>query len=227
MEVQKKEKGFSLRGHGANEDWEDIDETMSTVSMESSIETSIEETPTSVNIPKGFLCPLTMETMYDPVLDAEGNTYERSALLEWLKKERTSPISRQPLSEQMLKPNIALRDSIHEFMGEKWVKAKASKHTAYERTEHARSKSKYRDKIDCFLQLVSSEIPGLPTSLNEKGCCAFRHDGITMALDVPANLGVFCLYTYSLVPTLTEPMKDLLLELNFLQGKFAVFSWER
>ena len=222
MEVQVggDDKRASSSPHEGEED-----ETMSTVSMGSSMDDHHDDLLTSssssssVKIPKGFFCPLTMEVMYDPVLDAEGNTYERAALLEWLQKEHTSPISRQPLSEQMLNPNNALRDSIHEFMGDKWVKERAVEHASLQRTIYARSKSKFREKINCFLQLLSTDYRGLPCTLNEKGCCAFRHDGITMALDVPESIGVFCLYTCSLVPELTEPMKDLLLELNFLQGK--------
>lgn len=220
MEVlADKEKASALGARQYNNDKGDADETMSTCSLGSSLE---DDDLATVRIPKGFLCPLTMEIMYDPVLDAEGNTYERVALLEWLTKEHTSPISRQPLSEQMLNPNNALRDAIHEFMGDKWVQARAMEYSPYEKTQHySRSKSKCRDKINCFLQLISCEFRGLPSSLSEKGCCAFRHDGITMALDVPESIGVFCVYTRGLVPELTEPMKDLLLELNFLQGKWS------
>jgi len=32
------------------------------------------------NIPKGFYCPITKTLMVDPVIDPEGNTYERSAI---------------------------------------------------------------------------------------------------------------------------------------------------
>jgi len=35
--------------------------------------------------------------MVDPVIDPEGNTYERSAIEDWLSKNQTSPITRNPL----------------------------------------------------------------------------------------------------------------------------------
>jgi U-box domain len=193
-------------------------------------------------VPKGFLCPLTLETMFDPVLDAEGNTYERYAILEWLKEHRTSPISRQHLSERMLKPNNSLREAIHEFMGSAWVQNMTAEQKLTKRSlfRHQRnrgmsslpggaapldsSSSHSREKIDCFLQFTFQKIGGLDLCLNNQGCCAFQYDGITAVLDVPVKAGVFCLYTRNLVTDLTDAMKDLLLELNFLQGKSPFFS---
>jgi hypothetical protein len=187
-----------------------------------------EEDDVFPKVPKGFLCPLTLETMFDPVLDAEGNTYERYAILEWLKEHRTSPISRQHLSERMLKPNNSLREAIHEFMGPAWVRDMTAeqKMTTTKRSLRQRRgisiaplDSHSREKIDCFLQFTSQKIGSLELCLNSQGCCAFQYDGITVVLDVPVKAGVFCLYTRSLITDLTDAMKDLLLELNFLQGK--------
>mmetsp|Transcript_16732 Transcript_16732/g.23617 ORF Transcript_16732/g.23617 Transcript_16732/m.23617 type:complete len:746 (+) Transcript_16732:3-2240(+) len=56
------------------------------------------------------ICPLTGSTFIDPVVDHEGNTYEREAILEWLKQNSTSPITRNPLAEHQLFPNRALKD---------------------------------------------------------------------------------------------------------------------
>ena len=67
--------------------------------------------------PTYFCCPLTLDVMTDPVLDREGNTFEREAVVAWLQKNKTSPISREPLNESMLVPNIALREMINHYMG--------------------------------------------------------------------------------------------------------------
>jgi len=64
--------------------------------------------------PAPFFCPITGEVMKDPVVDPEGNSYERAAIEEWLKRERTSPLTRSPLTEEQLAPNRALRDAIEE-----------------------------------------------------------------------------------------------------------------
>lgn len=39
-----------------------------------------------------FYCPITQELMTDPVVDPDGNSYERSAIEAWLKNNSTSPI---------------------------------------------------------------------------------------------------------------------------------------
>ncbi|GMH81293.1 hypothetical protein TrST_g11804 [Triparma strigata] len=58
-------------------------------------------------------CPITGETFRDPVIDPEGNTYERSAILEWLSTNSTSPITRSLLNPSQLTPNRALLDQIN------------------------------------------------------------------------------------------------------------------
>lgn len=64
------------------------------------------------NVPEGFVCPLTQEIMKDPVMDPEGNSYERSAIEAWLDKNQTSPITRKSLTKENLFPNRALKDAI-------------------------------------------------------------------------------------------------------------------
>jgi hypothetical protein len=39
-----------------------------------------------------FLCSITHQLMTDPVTDPDGNSYERSAIENWLKEHSTSPI---------------------------------------------------------------------------------------------------------------------------------------
>jgi hypothetical protein len=166
--------------------------------------------------PKGFICPLTLDIMYDPVLDPEGNTYERRAIVEWLRHKRNSPVSRQPLNDKMLIPNNALRDTIHEFMGTDWCDLQVREHPPAGLPLRGLS---FRAKIDCYLQSISQEISGVSLCLNEHGHCIFQYENIVIVLYVPESVGVFCFYTRQLVPTVTDSMKDLILELNFLQGK--------
>ena len=61
-----------------------------------------------------FLCPITHEVMEDPVTAADGHTYDRFAIEEWLKTHRTSPMTNEVLSSQALVPNVALRRMILE-----------------------------------------------------------------------------------------------------------------
>jgi hypothetical protein len=172
--------------------------------------------PEDRDAPKGFICPLTLEIMYDPVLDPEGNTYERRAITEWLRHKRNSPVSRQPLNEKMLIPNNALRETIHEIMGTDWSDRQVREHPPAGLPLRGLS---FRAKIDCYLQSISQEISGVSLCLNEHGHCIFQYENIVIVLYVPESVGVFCFYTRELVPTVTDSMKDLILELNFLQGK--------
>ena len=42
-----------------------------------------------------FICPITAEIMVDPVVDPDGNSYERQAIETWLARHGTSPITRR------------------------------------------------------------------------------------------------------------------------------------
>jgi hypothetical protein len=65
-----------------------------------------------MSVPMGIpICPITQEVMREPVIDREGNTYEKSAILEWLKSTNTSPITRNVISALELVPNRALIQS--------------------------------------------------------------------------------------------------------------------
>mgnify|MGYP001206226170 CR=1 FL=1 len=72
----------------------------------------------TIFVPNEFYCPITGELMKDPVSDKYGHTYERSAIMKWLSKSNTSPISREYLNEKDLIANIAFKKSI-ESMREK------------------------------------------------------------------------------------------------------------
>ena len=57
-------------------------------------------------------CPITYEIMRDPVIDPEGNSFERLAIISALKKNPRSPITRTPLDHKKLVENRALKQTI-------------------------------------------------------------------------------------------------------------------
>ena len=66
--------------------------------------------------PAEHLCPLTFEPMLDPVVAADGITYEREAIEQWIQTGKVvSPLTRQDLSTDELRENIALRKLIRDF----------------------------------------------------------------------------------------------------------------
>lgn len=54
--------------------------------------------------------------MTDPVICADGHTYERDAITNWLQSNRTSPMTRQNLPSLTHTPNIALRNIIQDYL---------------------------------------------------------------------------------------------------------------
>jgi len=60
-----------------------------------------------------FQCPITLERMFDPVKAADGNTYERKSIEDWLLTNDTSPLTNEPLANKFLVPNHALLDAIN------------------------------------------------------------------------------------------------------------------
>jgi len=63
-------------------------------------------------------CPLSKDIMEDPVIDKEGNSYERQYITTWLNtpgRRKESPITRNPLRLRDLKQNHSLRTIIQKF----------------------------------------------------------------------------------------------------------------
>ena len=75
----------------------------------------------SKSIPPHFLCPLTKSIMVHPVIDAEGNTYERRAILRWLDLEDNSPVTGNPLTPVDLVDNKRRMAAIEKYREEIWT----------------------------------------------------------------------------------------------------------
>jgi hypothetical protein len=66
--------------------------------------------------PDEFYCPISYTIMKDPVVDREGNTYERESIEKWLFNNETSPITRNTLKLQHLVPNRSLSRLIETYI---------------------------------------------------------------------------------------------------------------
>ncbi|KAL7146594.1 hypothetical protein ABFS83_06G051500 [Erythranthe nasuta] len=64
--------------------------------------------------PNHFICPLLKDVMNDPCVAADGYTYDRKAIEEWLRKNNTSPVTNLPLLSKSLIPNHSLLTAIME-----------------------------------------------------------------------------------------------------------------
>ncbi|KAI6645902.1 WD repeat, SAM and U-box domain-containing protein 1 isoform X2 [Oopsacas minuta] len=71
------------------------------------------------DVPNDFICPISLQIMTDPVIIADGSTYDRSSILLWLATSRrgpVSPLTNLDLPHTNLKPNCELREEIEQFL---------------------------------------------------------------------------------------------------------------
>lgn len=69
-----------------------------------------------MDIPKDYLCPITLQLMEIPVILIEdGRSYEKHALERWLENHNTSPITNNILKSKAFIVNISLKSVIEEF----------------------------------------------------------------------------------------------------------------
>ncbi|EOA37547.1 hypothetical protein CARUB_v10011790mg [Capsella rubella] len=67
--------------------------------------------------PSSFLCPITQDVMKDPIIAADGFTYEAEDIKKWLSiGHKTSPMTNLTLAHLNLIPNRALRSAIEELV---------------------------------------------------------------------------------------------------------------
>ncbi|DBB00067.1 TPA: hypothetical protein ACH3X1_013923 [Trebouxia sp. C0004] len=57
---------------------------------------------------ENFCCPLTLDILQDPVKAADGRTYERKDITDWLSKHDTSPMTNVPMPNKELAPDREL-----------------------------------------------------------------------------------------------------------------------
>eukprot|EP01116_Phalansterium_solitarium_P021692 TRINITY_DN6844_c0_g1_i1.p1 TRINITY_DN6844_c0_g1~~TRINITY_DN6844_c0_g1_i1.p1 ORF type:complete len:256 (-),score=6.32 TRINITY_DN6844_c0_g1_i1:79-846(-) len=67
--------------------------------------------PSKLNF-DNYICPITLEFMEDPVCTRTGQTFERSAIEEWVHKHGRCPITNEPLSINELYPCYTLKAAI-------------------------------------------------------------------------------------------------------------------
>ena len=61
------------------------------------------------------ICPIKMEYMKHPMLSPSGNDYEKDAIIEWIKKNQTDPITREKLTVDMLVEDKEYAKKIKEY----------------------------------------------------------------------------------------------------------------
>ncbi|XVE61390.1 hypothetical protein DITRI_Ditri06bG0035700 [Diplodiscus trichospermus] len=72
-----------------------------------------------IEVPKYFICPISLQIMKDPVTAITGITYDRESIEQWLLKSKNCPVTQQPLPRDSgLTPNHTLRRLIQAWCTE-------------------------------------------------------------------------------------------------------------
>ena len=64
---------------------------------------------------KEFICPITKKIMKEPVITPYGTTYEKSAIVDWISKNKTDFVTKNTLNENMLVTNYILKVAIKNY----------------------------------------------------------------------------------------------------------------
>ena len=78
----------------------------------------MEDTPPadSKQIPERLCCPISLELMVRPVIAADGHTYDRSSIEDWLARgNTTSPTTGAKLEHLHLADNHLVRSMVSEY----------------------------------------------------------------------------------------------------------------
>ena len=72
---------------------------------------------TERGVPDGLVCPLSLEIYEDPVVAADGFSYERREIENWFARgKRTSPKTNEELPHTFLTPNRDLKSTCQDFL---------------------------------------------------------------------------------------------------------------
>ncbi len=73
---------------------------------------------------KELECPITHEMMVDPVMAADGHTYDRPSIERWFAAHNTSPLTGARLETKKLTPVYSLRNLVDKYLTSKQIEAR-------------------------------------------------------------------------------------------------------
>lgn len=112
-----------------------------------------------------FKCPITLLYFKEPVMASDGHTYEKSAILDWLKYNDTSPVTGAKLQSKHLIINWTLKKSMEQTFSELDAKDHEIKETKAE-LEKLQNNSFWS-----FFYSPKSQENDKRTNANHRFCC--------------------------------------------------------
>ncbi|KAM7521874.1 hypothetical protein LguiA_011776 [Lonicera macranthoides] len=75
------------------------------------------EADTPTEVPDYLCCKITLDIFRDPVITPSGFTYERAVIIDHIHKVgQFDPITREPLYQSQLVPNLAIKEAVQAFL---------------------------------------------------------------------------------------------------------------
>jgi hypothetical protein len=137
----------------------------------------------TTNISENWKCPISGELMDDPVSTPEGITYNKSHILEWLQCNQTCPTTRSPLRPNQLVPNIALRNTIQDYLVDQIAHTIVGSNTSIQ-SEITPVPINIDVKTTKYNGNILAHVKVMPPSEGYR-----RPVGISVALDVSGSMG--------------------------------------
>ena len=73
-----------------------------------------------IQMEEQLMCPITIELMREPVITAQGITFERAALIEWLVRSHgVCPVTREHVDILHVRPNRVVKDLTDKLLAQK------------------------------------------------------------------------------------------------------------
>lgn len=98
-------------------------------------------------MPNEFYCPISHHLMSNPVVAADGFSYECEKISVWFSSKLVSPVTGKKMSSSMLTPNNALRKLIRDFVDERKNEEKKKKAGPSDLSEESKSQRGKKRKM--------------------------------------------------------------------------------
>ncbi|MBI2786476.1 MAG: U-box domain-containing protein, partial [Legionella longbeachae] len=69
-----------------------------------------------IKIKEELRCPLTKKIMNEPVMLSSGETYEKEAIINWLKEHSIDPVTKEELEDKKFTINKGIQKALHRFL---------------------------------------------------------------------------------------------------------------
>lgn len=86
--------------------------------VQADLRLNVQNLPDDATPPSFMLCPISLDLMQDPVVAADGHSYERCYIQRWMLQSMASPKNNERLAATWLVPNHNLRKAILEWFEE-------------------------------------------------------------------------------------------------------------